>query len=152
MRSIKAVFFAGFLVGTLDIIAAFVDYYIITANGPAGVLRFIASGVFGNEAFKGSSIMIWWGLFFHYLIAFGLTGFFFWLYSRIKSMAEYPVSTAIVYSIFMWIVTTQVIMPLSNTPPMPFEYWKAVKAILILLFMMGLPLSFIAKRQFNPEY
>lgn len=145
----KTIFFVGILVGTLDIIAVFVDYYINTNNGPEGVLRYIASGVFGDEAFTERNIMIWWGLFFHYLITLFLTAFFFWLYPRIKFMSKYPVSTAIVYSIFMWVVTVQVIVPLSNAPQMPFDFWKTMKAIIILFFVIGLPLSFIAKRRLH---
>ncbi|HEY2727215.1 MAG TPA: hypothetical protein VGI61_08585, partial [Parafilimonas sp.] len=64
------------LAGTLDILAAFADYYIATRRGPEGVLRFIASGVFGKDAFTGASLMIWLGLFFHFVIAFALTIFF----------------------------------------------------------------------------
>lgn len=51
---IKTILYAGLLVGSLDITAAFLDFYISTGNGPGGVLRFIASGVFGREAFTGS--------------------------------------------------------------------------------------------------
>ena len=143
----KSIFFAGLLVGTLDILAAFVDYYITTGNGPAGVLRYIASGAFGDDAFTGSNYMVWWGLLFHYLIALALTIFFFWLNSRVKFISEYPVTTAILYGIFMWIVTVQVIVPLSNAHQIPFAFWKAIKAVVILILVIGLPLSSIAKRR-----
>ncbi|WP_257667020.1 hypothetical protein [Parapedobacter tibetensis] len=143
---IKIILLAGLLVGSLDIIAACVDYYIATGNGPAGVLRYIASGVFGDQAFTGSSAMIVWGLSFHYVIAYSFTILFFWLYPRIKFMATNPVATAVLYGISMWIITALIIVPLSSTPPLPFVFWKAVKAVLILIFMISLPLAFIAKR------
>jgi len=142
---IKIILLAGLLVGTLDILAASVDYYIATGNGPSGVLRFIASGVFGGEAFTGSNAMIAWGLFFHYVIAFSFTILFFWLYLKVQLMRTYPFATAILYGVFMWIITALIIVPLSNTPPMPFELLKAIKAILILIFMISLPLVYIAK-------
>lgn len=137
---------AGFLVGTLDILAAFFSYYLATGNGPSGVLRFIASGVFGNDAFSGGSIMIFWGLFFHYLIAYSFTVLFFWLYPRLKFMTLYPILTVILYGIFMWVMTVLIIVPLSNTPTQTLEFWNAVKAILVLICMISVPLILIARR------
>ncbi|MEP2669759.1 MAG: hypothetical protein ABJH04_12225 [Cyclobacteriaceae bacterium] len=147
MMKIKTILFAGLLVGSLDILAACLDFYIATGNGPAGVLRYIASGAFGNEAFSGGTTMILWGLLFHYLIAYSFTILFFWLFQKLKSMRNYPVITAIMYSVFMWASTVLVILPMSDTPPLPLTFWSALKAILILIFMISLPLTFIARRK-----
>lgn len=149
---IKLILLSGLLVGTLDILAAFVDYFITTGNEPSGVLRFIASGVFGNEAFAGSKIMIFWGLFFHYVIAYSFTILFFWLYPQIKFMRTNPFTTAVLYGIFMWIITVLIIVPLSDTPPMAFVFWNAVKSVLILFFMISLPLTFISKRSTGENF
>lgn len=149
---IKLILLSGLVVGTLDILAAFVDYYVATGNGPSGVLRYIASGVFGNEAFAGSNVMIFWGLFFHYVIAYSFTILFFWLYPQIKFMRTNPFITAVLYGILMWIITVLIIVPLSNTPPMPFVFWKAVKSVLILIFMISLPLVFISKRRTGEKF
>lgn len=140
----------GLLVGALDITAALVDVYIASGNGPAGVLRYIASGVFGNEAFSGGSVMIAWGLFFHFVIAFAFTIFFYWLYPKINAMRIHPIATGIIYGIFIWAITNRIVVPLSNTPPMArFNLLRALKAIAILIIMIGLPLSFIMKKHFK---
>lgn len=146
---IKTILFAGLLVGSLDILAAFIDFYIATGNGPAGVLRYIASGVFGNKAFTGGNTMLLWGLFFHYLIAYSFTTLFFWLSMKVRFVALYPITTAVIYGIFMWVSTVLIIVPISDTPPVPINFWDAVKAILILIFMISLPLTFVAKRKTN---
>lgn len=146
---IKTILFAGLITGSLDIIAAFIDFYIATGNGPAGVLRYIASGAFGNEAFTGGSSMILWGLFFHYLIACSFTVLFFWLYLKVKFVSAYPIITAILYGIFMWATTVLIIVPISETPPVPLTFWSAVKAILILIFTISLPLILIIKKTIN---
>jgi hypothetical protein len=148
-NNLLIILWSGLLVGTLDITAACTDYYIATGKEPEGVLRYVASGVFGQQAFTGDNRMLVWGLFFHYTIAFSFTIFFFWLYSKIKFMATYPVWTAIIYGIFMWVVTTRIIVPLSNTPKGTFVWWKAMKAAAILITMLGLPLSFIARNHFR---
>src|SRR3954470_4890490 len=147
-NKVKIIFLAGLLVGTLDILTACTDYYIATGKSPAVVLRSVASGVFCKDAFTGSDLMLLWGLLFHYIIAFSFTIFFFWLYRKLKVMASYPILTAVVYGIFMWVITTRVVMPLSNAATGTFHFWKAIKAILILVVMISLPLSVIAKKYF----
>lgn len=97
---IKIIIFTGLLTGSLDIIAASIDFYIAAGNGPAGVPRSIASGAFGNEAFTGGNSMILWGLFIHYLIACSFTVLFFWLYLSAKFVSAYPIITAILYGMF----------------------------------------------------
>lgn len=143
---IKTILLSGLLVGSLDILAAFVDFYLVTGNGPSGVLRFIASSVFGKAAFNGSSMMIIWGLLFHYFIAYSFTILFFWLYRRIRLMTSHPILTSILYSIFMWVSTVLILVPSSNAPAQPLILWNAIKAILILFFMISIPLRIISKR------
>jgi hypothetical protein len=42
-----------------------------------------------------------------------------------------------------------VVLPLSNTPKAPFNLFNAVKALLILIVVIGLPLSFLANHFFG---
>jgi hypothetical protein len=142
---------SGLLVGTLDISAAFIDVYIATGRGPEAVCKYIASGVFGNDAFTGGSGMIVWGLIFHFIIAFSFTIFFFFLYRNMKFIRRYPLPSAILYGIFMWAITNRVVVPLSNTPPGgPFNIWKALKAMTILTVLISLPLTIIARKFLKP--
>lgn len=145
-NTVKTILFAGLFAGSLDILSAFIDYYIKSGKGPEGVLRYVASGVFGSEAFSGSDVMMLWGLLFHYIIAFSFTIFFFWLYPRLNFFHRNIILTAIVYGIFVWMVMNLVVVPLSNTPKSPFSLPKAIKAALILICMIGLPLSVILKK------
>ncbi len=61
MRPLKLILLSGLLVGTLDILAAFVDYYIATGKNPLIILKFIASGVFRKTALTGNGGMYAWG-------------------------------------------------------------------------------------------
>jgi len=146
---LKIICLAGLLVGTLDILAALTDYYIATHKDPTGVLRFIASGILGKTAFSGGTGTAILGLALHYIIAFIFTSFFFGIYPKIKWLAKNRVITGIVYGIFIWIIMTRIVLPLSNTPPIKFHIGKALKAVLILTIMIGLPLSFMAYNFFN---
>ncbi|HRH60079.1 MAG TPA: hypothetical protein PL045_05885 [Chitinophagaceae bacterium] len=71
---------AGFIVGTLDITAAFIQVYLHTKeNSISTVSKFIATAVFGKSAFAGGTMIIILEIILHYIIAVSFTFFFFWL-------------------------------------------------------------------------
>ena len=47
----------GLLVGTFDAIAAVIQYIIPTIRNPVRIFEYIASGVFGMDAFSGGAVM-----------------------------------------------------------------------------------------------
>jgi hypothetical protein len=145
---VTAILLTGFTAGLLDITAACTQYNIKTHKDPANVLRYVASGVFGKKAYTGGMPMAAWGLFFHFLIAFGLAIFFFWLYPRIKWIGRNKVIAGLLYGIFAWLVTTRVIVPLSKITPQPFDLSKALVAVLILMACIGLPVSLMANKHY----
>jgi hypothetical protein len=148
----QIILLAGLLVGTLDIAAASLDYFIATGKNPLAILNYVASGVFGKVAFSGGAGMALLGLLFHYLIAFSFTIFFFWLYPLIGFFSRNRVITGVVYGIFTWLIMNLVVVQLSNTPHPPISAMqplKVIKSMLILIFMIGLPLSFIAYKYFR---
>ncbi len=146
--AIKTILLAWLLVGSLDILAAFVDYYIKSGNGPEGVLRFIASGVFGKDAFGADNSMIWIGLLLHFFIALLFTIIFFLLYPKVKFLRINIALSAIIIGIIIWFIMNRVVVPLSNAPKFPFNPVNAIKATLILTFMIGFPLSIIFKQYY----
>ena len=146
---VNKILLVGILVGTLDILAAFIDYYIATGKGPAGVLNYIASGVFGTDALTGGGDMIFFGLLFHYLIALSFTVFFFWVCSKTGVPVKNKIVTGFIYALFIWLVMNLLVVRLSNAPHAPLSAikpLKALKAFLILAVMIGLPLSFISQK------
>ncbi|HZZ75738.1 MAG TPA: hypothetical protein VFE04_07405 [Puia sp.] len=141
---------AGLIAGTLDILSAFIYYYIKTGKTNFLVIfKFIASGIFGKAAGEGGTVMILAGLILHYAIAFAFTIFFFWLYPKMNVMSKNRLVTAIVYGLFVWCVMNLVVVPLSNTVHRPFNLANAVINICILIVCIGLPLSFMANAFFG---
>ncbi len=59
----------GFIAGTLDATAAILQFYIKTGKSPVIIFIYIASAVFGKDAFSMSQFIAFAGLLFHYLIA-----------------------------------------------------------------------------------
>ncbi|HSC53149.1 MAG TPA: hypothetical protein VLC98_06015 [Phnomibacter sp.] len=145
--SIASLLSAALLVGTLDIIAACLQFYIKTQKGPAPVLKFIASGVFGKAAFSSGNSMIFYGLAFHYIIALLFTVFFFFMVSQFPKMLQRPIITGILFGAFVWVVMNLLVLPLSNTNKGPIVVSAAITGMLILMVCIGIPLALIAARK-----
>lgn len=137
---------AGLFVGTLDILAALTKYYVTTGRNPLFIFRYIASGIMGNEAFSGGTGTILAGVVLHYCIALSFTLLFCFLYRNLRFCSRHKVLTGILYGIFIWAVMAFLVVPLSHTPKGPFNAFNAVKELLILICMIGLPLSFLTGR------
>lgn len=144
-KTLRTILLIGLVSGTLDICAAFIDTYLSVSKGPEVVLKFIASGVFGKDAFTGGAPMVFFGLLAHYVIA---TGWTFMLYKRITFFAKYWVIAGVLYGILVWIGMNKVIVPLSNVPlpPSPFDFAKAAKASAILIVCIGLPNAYLMRK------
>ncbi len=106
-------------------------------------MKYVASGIFGKEAFSGSNMMIIAGLVLHYSIAFAFTIFFFLLFPKIKAFSKNWILTGILYGIFIWIVMNLIVVPLSNIGSRPFTLVNALINVIILIVCIGLPLSFM---------
>lgn len=146
----KLVLWAGFLVGTLDITAALTNFFISGGKEPINVFIYIASGVFGKTAFETGAPMAWWGLIFHYLIAYIWTAFFFLAYPKFGFMSRSNwILIGVLYGIFVWLMMNRVVLPLANTPKSPFRPLNAIVNCLILVAMIGLPLSYIARKRLS---
>lgn len=148
---ISAIGKIGFIAGTLDILCALVQFYIKTGKNPVAVLNFIASGFFGMEAFNNNPLMPINGLFFHYIITVSWTVLFFFLYPKISFLSKNIIISGVCYGIFIWVIMTQVVVPLSNTPKLPFNIVQALLGITILIFAVGLPISFLTSKFYKEK-
>jgi hypothetical protein len=141
---------AGLIAGTMDILAACILVYIRTGHTHlTGILKFIASGVFGKAALDGGGSMIFAGLLFHYLIAVIFTVFFFWIYPKIRIASENRFVTAVVYGIFVWCVMNLAVVPLSHVSSRPITLSNALINTGILILCIGIPVSYFAHAHYR---
>ena len=147
----RTIFITALIAGTLDIAAAIIQYLIIVRKNPVRIFYFIASGIFGGGAYNGNSLMIAWGILFHYTIAFIFTAFFFLIYPKIKILSRNIVLTGFAYGIFIWLIMNLVVLPLSHTPSLPFSLLQTISGILILMFAIGLPVAILTYRYYLRE-
>ena len=149
---LRWILFTTLVAGSLDILSAFVDFYMSTGKGPEGVLRYIASAVFGKTMARQEMEMVWYSLTLHYLIAFLFTSFYFWLYPRIPFLSRYSLLSGVLYGIFVWLVMNLVVVPLSQAPTPNFTFYKIIKSSLILIFMIGIPISMMTSHYYRRNY
>lgn len=138
------IFRAGLLAGTLDILSAFLYYYVKSGKNPLNVLNYVSKVALGENRFSSSGVQQISGLLVHFAIAFGWTVLFFILYPRIKWLQANKFITAALYGSFVWTMMNVVILPLWNNKAFEFKGEITMVNWLILVVAIGMPLSFIA--------
>ena len=141
----------GLIAGALDITAACIHGYIRNGTTPEQILRGIAGGAFGREAAANGTMMIVWGLLFHFLIAISFTFFFFFLAKQIPLLVKYPIPVAILYGAFVWIFMRYVVLNYISTINIKPIVGKEVIinqiiGAVILMICIGLPNTLLAKK------
>ena len=139
----------GLLVGTLDAAAAVIQFIIPTPRNPMRIFEYIASGVFGTNAFSGGPVMAVMGLFFHYFIATAWTSLFFTVYPRIPWLAKNKVVSGLLYGVVIWLMMNLVILPLTNVPHIPIRVTGAAIGMIILMLVVGLPISLRTNKYYS---
>jgi hypothetical protein len=148
----KVILLATLIAGTLDITAATVTFMLNGGKDPIRIFYYIASGVFGRDIAYGSGKwMAVAGLLFHYLIAFLFSLFMFFVYPWIKSVLKNKILIGVLYGIFVWTVMNKLIVPLSNTPTPanPPAIKQQLIQCLILIFCIGIPITWIVDRYYT---
>lgn len=145
----KAIFKTTLIAGCLDISAACLQAWLVRGTKPATVLQYIASGAFGKAAFSGSAAYLFFGLLFHFCIAFACTLLYFLLYPKLTFLQKNTWLSALLVAVAAWVVTTRIIIPLSQIKPAAFDLLKALQAVAILYACIGLPVCIFAKRYYN---
>ncbi len=145
-NALKNIIWLGLLVGTLDGLAALLLNYNVA---PGLIFKFIASGVFGPDAYKGGAEMVVAGVVFHYLIAYLFATAFYLLYPFAFSLLKNKYVIANVYGGITWLVMNVIVVPLSKIGGHAFEPLAAIKAVLTLIICIGLPVALIADNKLH---
>ena len=145
----KTILIAWLVSGTLDITAAIVQYLIKGGLHPEIIFKYIASAVFGKEAFAGGTMMIIWGVLFHFAIALIFALLFFFLYPLFHKLIKNNVVLGLLYGIIVWAIMNFIVVRASFIPSAPFNAKGAIIAALILMFCIGLPNALITGKYYR---
>jgi uncharacterized membrane protein YagU involved in acid resistance len=143
----------GWLIAaTCDICYATGFSYLYRRVPPSRILKLVASGILGTDAYQGGTGVAALGLGLHYLNALIITCIFFAVASQMPALVRKPLAIGVLYGIGVYLVMNYVVVPLSRigprpTPPTPV--W--VTGVLVHMFLIGVPIVWAANRAFARE-
>ena len=141
----RAIVVGTLVAGTLDILSAFV-FAGMSGTGPIGVLQFVASGPFGDQAKDGAGWAIA-GLAVHYAIMAAMVAAYVAAARRMPVLARQPVAAGLLYGVLLWLVMYWIVRPLRwPEMPLPHSAWGIGNALFSHCILVGLPIALIAKK------
>lgn len=147
LQARRAIGWAGFVAGSLDITAALV---LAAREGktPVHLFQAIAGGLLGMSSFQGGLATAMLGAFFHFLIAFTATAVFYAASRKFKFLVRHAIPSGLLYGVVVYVFMNDVVLPLSAyhvkiaLPPMA----ELIKGMSIIMFLVGLPIALIVRK------
>jgi len=149
---LRTIFFTALIAAILDLAGAVINYMISSGGKfPKKILEYIAGGIYGGSALDGSLGMNIKGALLHFLIASIWTVLFFIFYPKIKFFHRSIWVNAVVYGLIVWIVMNLIVLPFSawKAPIVPFKLETAIRAAIILIICVALPVSISARNYYK---
>ena len=152
MRSsaFRAIGLAWLIAGCLDITSAIVIWLsrgVPLTRGFQG----IAAGVIGRESAVGGGLLTAaLGFALHFFIMFCVVIAFYLGHRIFPALTRCPIITGVVYGVIVYAVMYWVVVPISRIGPRPHSLSNDVTAILIHIFLIGLPIALIVSR-YSPQ-
>ena len=84
-----------------------------------------------------------WGILFHMLIATAFATLFFFLLPVFRKLSGNKIVVGIVYGLLVWAIMNLLVVPLTRAPKLPFQIKSVIIGIVILITMVGIPISLI---------
>jgi hypothetical protein len=140
--ALPAIFWAGLTCGVMDISAAFVTWW---PKGilPSRILKGIASGLLGPDAYNGGWQTAALGLACHFFVAFSAATVFYLASRKVSYLIQHPVLSGALYGVGVYLVMYWIVMPLSRYRHRPFTLSSTTIAIVTHIICVGLPISLI---------
>ena len=144
-RSAKAIVVATAVAGTLDILSAFV-FAGIAGMTPVQVLRFVASGPFG-DAPTATPAWAAVGLAVHFAIMACMAAAYILIAPRLPALMRHPIVAGIAYGVLLWIIMYWIVRPLRFPEmPLPSTAYGIANALFSHCILVGIPIALIARR------
>jgi hypothetical protein len=144
----RAILLGGLTVGALDILDAFIFFWLRNHVRPMRILQAIAAGLLGREdAIAGGATTAALGLLLHFLIAFSIVIVCYLAARQFPALVRRPLITGPIYGLIVYAVMNYIVIPLSaapgssNLPPWPV----LINGLLIHIAGVGTPAMLFAR-------
>jgi hypothetical protein len=149
-RLTDAILWGGLAAGVLDALAAIIDLGLRGVT-PDRMFQGIASGLLGRAAFTGGWPIAALGVGIHFSIAFTMATVFVLASTRLPFLLRRPVLSGIAFGAAAHFAMRYGVLPLSAITLGPFSLTAMIKAVLIHMVCVGLPIALIARRVLRPS-
>jgi hypothetical protein len=144
----RAILWGGLIAGLLDLGFASI-YWQLHGVGPAGVLRGIATGLLGSEAFRGGAWTAGLGLALFWVIVGGAAIVYVLAARRLDLLQRRPVPCGLAFGALVNLFMTYVVVPLSAARPGSMPLSQRLVVLLGCAVCVGLPIA-LAVNRFGP--
>jgi len=144
-RAVPAILQGGIIAGVLDIMDAFVFFW-LRGVSPIRILQAIASGLLGANSFKGGFATASLGLALHFVIALGAAAVYYLASRKIRFLTTRPIVSGLLFGLFVYLFMNFLVLPLSAVARSPFSVASVLNGLFAHLFLVGLPISLSVRR------
>jgi uncharacterized membrane protein YagU involved in acid resistance len=152
-RSIlQRILIAGTIAAVLDAAFAFVAYVVIDGRyNFENLLQYIASGLFGHDAFAHHGLTGWFiaalGFVLHFGISLGVAATFYLVLRRFVDTPARAATVGLLYGAAVWMFNAAVVLPLFDIRHEPFFGGWYIPFLVDHALFVGLPIAIVlAKR------
>lgn len=159
---LAATLIATLIAGTLDILSAFVFTWMANFTPPGAaqplgpfdsipfVLRYVASGPFGDAALTGGAGWAAAGLAIHFAIMACMAAAYMIVARRVSALLHYPIVAGLLYGLVLWGIMYWLVKPLRwPDAPLPHGAIAIAKQLFSHCILVGLPIALVARRHFR---
>ncbi|MFZ1134528.1 MAG: hypothetical protein WAN69_06260 [Candidatus Korobacteraceae bacterium] len=139
-HALTAIFWAGLICGVMDITAAFITWW-PQGVAPARLLKGIAGGLLGPQAYTAGWPVAVLGLACHFLIAYSAATVFYLASRQLSFLTAHPIISGVFYGVCVYVVMYWIVVPLSRLHRRPHSLNATIIAIITHMICVGLPIS-----------
>jgi hypothetical protein len=146
-RAVVIIGWAALITGGLDF-AYITLTFLFSGRSVERLWQYVASGVFGQDAFSMGTAGALWGVLFHFSIMAIFSAFMFLLYRKIPVVAKWPFYAGLVYGFGMWLVMNMLVVPLSRAGHglIPLKVAMLMNIGFVMHLIFGLAIVLVIRR------
>lgn len=112
---------------------------------PSQIFQSIASGLLGKTSYQGGMGTVALGLILHVFIASSIVTTYYLVSRRFPALAQRPFLYGPLYGLLVYLIMTQIVLPLSAVGPQHRAVPVIINGVLIHLVGVGLPAALAAR-------
>lgn len=147
-RAMAIIGWATLIAGGLDFVLPTLTTF-LSGGSVRKLWQFVASGIFGQDAYSMGTVGVLCGVLFHFMIMAIFSVFIFFVYRKLSIVDEkWALCTGLVYGMGMWFVMNMLVVPLSRAGNglIPFKIEMIMNKGFIAHMMFGVVIVFVIRR------